>query len=357
MRCNINGGACVDIPGATGKQYLLQAADLGARLKVRVKPTEHTSPPPPDPPPVGSLPFAEAAIRTGYQTITNVPASTQTLGGTGSPVAGGNDCLIDLQNIKRTVGSLLIYGRSGQRIKVINGFWEVTKPNNDGSPYWRGGPRARSSDGVGPEHISFTHMHVRGSTVPDCFAMAAGMNTKVTYQNFRHESRFAWDGQDSTEPAEHSDSFQVQGLIGAVEVGMGTAYCMNVANPNEGGKVFQLKNEGGNDGFTVAIKKVNMRGGGRTGTFLLQTTRDIPVTLEDVWLKDDGITTGSAWSWATSGGGMLYPNSSAGSIGWTRSGSPGSYVASWPASANIVGQIKEGLPPGGDFVTRAMLGV
>ena len=130
----------------------------------------------------------------------------------------------------------------------------------------------------------------------------------------------------------------------------------NVAAPNEGGKCFQLKNEGGNTGFSVALEKVNMRGGGRTGTWLLQTTRDIPVTLVDVYAQDDGVTTGANWNWSTSGGGMFYPNSSAGSVGWTRSGSPGSYVADWPDSAAITGTILQGLPGGGDYVTRAMLG-
>jgi len=352
-RCDATGASCVNIGGATSSSYTLQNADLGAKIRARVTATETNVDPSPPP---GDLPFPEADLRPGYTTISGVAANTQNLGGSGSPVAGGNDCLIDLQMTKRTIGSLLIWGKSGQRIKVVNGWWEITKAI-DGSPYWRGGPRIRSSDGVGPEHISFTDCIVQGSTVPDCVAMAAGQNTKVTIQRTRLESRFAWDGQNSNEPAEHCDACQVQGLIGAVEIGLCTVYCMNVASPNEGGKCFQLKKEGGNDGFSVSLKKVNMRGGGRTGTWLLQTTRDITVSLTDVYAKDDGITTGAAWTWATSGGGMFYPNSSAGAVGWTRSGSSGSYIASWPPASGVTGQIREGLPPGGDYVTRAMLGV
>ena len=345
MRCNSAGTSCVDIGGATSSSYVLTSADLGSRIRSEVTATEGSNPTPP-----GGLPFAEAALRPGYNTRT-VPVGDQQF-----YAPQGADCLVDLQNLKRTVGSLLIYGYSGQRIKVINGYWEVTKAI-DGSPYWRGGPRARSADGTGPEHISFTDCFITGSTVPDCFAVAAGINTKVTIQRCRFESRFAFDGQNSNEPAEHCDSIQVQGLVGALEVGLCTLYCMNVNSPNEGGKVFQLKNEGGNNGFTVDIDQVNMRGGGRTGTFLLQTTRDIVVTLTDVYAQDDGITTGSNWNWSTSGGGIFYPNSSAGGgIAWSRSGSSGSYVADWPDAAAVFGTIQEGLPPGGDYVTRADLG-
>lgn len=295
------------------------------------------------------LPFAEANLRSGYELL-NVPASTQNLGGAGNPVNGGNDVLIDLQNIKRTVGALLIYGSSGQRIKVINGWWENSESTSDGAPYWRGGPRVRSSDGLGPEHISFTDMLIEGPSVPDAIALAASNNTRVTIQRTRVESRFAWDGQNLTEPVEHCDALQVQGPIGPIEIGLSTFWCMNVAAPNEGGKCFQLKREGGGAAFTVDMRSVNMRGGGRTGTFLLQTTRDILVSLDDVWANDDGITSGANWNWSTSGGGMFYPNSSAGaSIAWTRSGASGSYVASWPAAAGITGQINQGIPPGGDF--------
>jgi len=305
--------------------------------------------PTPEPPPTG-LPFAEAAIRTGYVTIT-VPVNTQSI-----TVPAGKDALVDLQGIKRTIGSLLVYGSSGSRIKIINGWWEITKPN-DSSPYWRGGPRVRSSDGIGPEHVSLTNCLIQGSTVPDAIAIDTSLTCKVTIQKCRIESNFAWDGTDNPEAAEHCDALQVQGKVGALEVGLCTFYCMNVGPGNEGGKVFQLKNEGGNDGFTVDLNKVNMRGGGRTGTFFLQTTRDIVCTLTDVWAKDDGITTGANWNWSTSGGGMFYPNSSAGAgIAWTRSGTDGNYVADWPDASGIFGTIKQGVPSTGDYVTRASLG-
>lgn len=326
------------VDNAGQRAYVCVDASQGAAIW-----TEMTTAPPP--PPVGTLPFAEANLRPGF-TRETVPIASQEY-----RAPTGRDILLDLEGLKRTIGSLLVYGNAGQRIKVINGWWEITKPTNDGAHYWRGGPRARANDSVGAEHMSFTNMLVQGPSIPDCMAFATQGNTKVTYQKFRHESRFAWDGGDCTEPAEHCDSFQVQGPTGPIEVGYGTTWCQNVAAPNEGGKCFQLKREGGGPPFTVKLNKVNMRGGGRTGTFFLQTTRDIVCDLVEVYANDDGITTGANWNWSTPGGGMFNPNNSA-PPAWVRSGVAGAYICSWPASAGITGQIKQGLPPTGDFMKR-----
>jgi hypothetical protein len=37
LRCDANGGACADVDGATGPTYRLQAADVGRRMRVRVR--------------------------------------------------------------------------------------------------------------------------------------------------------------------------------------------------------------------------------------------------------------------------------------------------------------------------------
>lgn len=54
MRCNAAGGACVDIAGETNKSYMLKAADVGSRMRVRVNGKDKTNPVDPgsgDPPP------------------------------------------------------------------------------------------------------------------------------------------------------------------------------------------------------------------------------------------------------------------------------------------------------------------
>lgn len=311
--------------------------------------------PPSDAPADSVLPFPEAALRPGAATLT-VPATVTSLGASGSPVNGGQDCLIDLQNIERA-RSLLIFGAAGQRIHLKNGKWWVTGSVTDGSPYWRGGPRVRTSDGVGPEHVSITDCFIGGPAVADGIAVAAGAATRVTIQRCRIEGVFQATGASTAEPAEHCDNIQIQGKIGVLEVGLCTLYPQSVNPPNDGGKGLQLKNEGGNLGFRVALSRVNMRGQGPScGTFLLQTTRDILVTLTEVYV--DTANSG-AWNWDTgSGSGLFYPNASVGStVAWVRSGLPGSYTAAWPSAAAITGQIMQGSPAGGDYVTRTMLGV
>jgi hypothetical protein len=36
MRCDAAGGACADVPGATGGTYVLGAADVGSTMRVAV---------------------------------------------------------------------------------------------------------------------------------------------------------------------------------------------------------------------------------------------------------------------------------------------------------------------------------
>jgi hypothetical protein len=297
-----------------------------------------------DPSPPSGLPFSEAQLRTGYVTMT-VPATQQQV-----TVPAGRDALIDLQKIKRT-GSLLIWGGGDSRIKVINGYWDVTTPISNETCYWRGGPRVRTTDGVGPAHISWTNMLITGSTVCDGIAIEAGSTTKVTIQRTRIE----YPSTDSAERTYHLDALQVQGKVKELEVGQSTFYAAGVQPGNDPGKGFMLSSSTvqNPNGFVCRLNRVNLYGVGTTGSFIFQDERNIRVELTDVWgLKPDS----AGWTWS-SGSGLFYPNNYAGSsIAWFSSGTSPNRTADWPDTANIFGIVREGRPGGQDYVTRAMLG-
>lgn len=288
----------------------------------------------PPPPPSGTLPFAEADLRPGFQTITVTPGAAN-LGGPGSAVAGGNDVLLDLQNGTHP-NAMLFWGGAGQRIKVVNcGTWDITAPRSSGA-YSRGGPRIRSADNVGPEHISLTDLVIRGTGLADAFVAAPlNANTKVTVQRMRIE----YPTFDQAEPNEHVDAVQIQGRLRRLEIGMSTIGMCGVQAPNDRGKGIML-NLAPQAPFEVALSKVNfLAPNALTGAAIFQAYREIAVTLDEVYVSKLG-PNGNTWA---QGSGLFYPQN------WVSSGQAPNRVATWPAGTNMTGKVLEGLPPGGDF--------
>ncbi|MBX4201448.1 hypothetical protein KW803_00930 [Candidatus Saccharibacteria bacterium] len=289
-------------------------------------------------PPPSGLPFPEASLKPGYQTLPPVPATQLSVT---CPL--GNDCLIDLQNIKRT-DSLLIYGYSNSNIKVVNGYWEITKPRGAGSAYGYGGPRIRSLDGLGPANVSLTNMRITGTTLEDGIAIDASVNTKVTIQRTRIE----YLTLNSAELTEHIDAIQVQGPIGQLNVGLSTLGLAGVNSANDPGKGLMLKKEtSAARPFTVNLKSVNFLAKGGTGANIFQDTRDITVNLDNnVWVyKSD--TAGCVWS---SNSCIFYPDSDLGAnYSWYSTGTAPNRIADWPDASGIFGQAREGMPPNGNF--------
>lgn len=300
-----------------------------------------TSPAPPDEPP--TLLFNEANLRTGFTTITNVPASTLNLGGTNSPVAGGNDCLIDLQFTQRTAGALLVWGGQGQRIKVVNGWWNINGSRSSGA-YARGGIRVRSASGNGPEHISYTKMLIEGAGLADGITVAGSQAIRTTFQEVLVEYPLT----DQAEPSEHIDAFQVQGPVGIVEFGRCSIGMCGVVAPGHRGKGLML-NRADVGAFSVILDHVDFFApNALTGAAIFQAYTAIAINLRaEVYVDKQG-PNGNTWS---SGSGLFFPQN------WTSSGTAPNRIATWPAGANISGQVKEGPPPGGRFVTRASLGL
>jgi hypothetical protein len=299
--------------------------------------------------PSPTLPFAEPVLRAGFNSLT-MPASATSI-----TAPAGRDCLLDLQGVERTAGKIEIWGSADQRIRVVAGRSHVTKPI-DNAPYHRGGFRLRSVDGIGPEHISLTDCLVYGPSVADACTVALGPQSKATLQRCRFESATQTTGQSTPEPGEHCDATQVQGSIGRLEIGLSTLFAASVSTPsNHGGKCLMLEDwPHDGSGFTFALDTVNLRGQGeRTGTFLYQAVREIRGELRNVWALKEGV---GAYQWGNGDTGLFFPNRGSASVGWQSSGTAPSRVATFEPAANIAGQIREGLPPGGDFVTRAMLG-
>lgn len=280
------------------------------------------------------LPFAEAALRPGFQTI-KVDASATNLGGQGSAVAGGNDVLLDLQNLKHSAG-MLFWGGAGQRIKVINcGEWDITAPRTSGA-YGRGGPRVRSADNVGPEHISFINGLVRGEGLADAL-VAAPLNptTIVTMQRFRVE----YPLYDVAESSEHVDAAQLQGRLKRWQLGLCSIQLAGVKAGNDRGKGMML-NLAPQAPLEVEFDKVNFWAPNLlTGAAIFQAYRDIVVRMTDVYVKKDG-PNGNTWS---QGSGLFYPQN------WISSGQAPNRVATWPSGTNMIGEVREGVPPGGDY--------
>jgi hypothetical protein len=285
-------------------------------------------------PPSSGLAWPEAALRPGFVTIKVTPGAAN-VGGSGSPVAGGNDVLLDLQNGTHP-NAMLFWGGAGQRIKVVNcGTWDINAPRSSGA-YSRGGPRVRSADGIGPEHISFEGLRLRGSGLCDAFVAApVNANTLVTVNRMRIDYPMA----DVAEPAEHVDALQIQGRLRRLELGDCTIGMCGVQAGNDRGKGLML-NLAPEAPFQVALRRVNFVAPNLlTGAAIFQDYRDIAITLEDVWVDKQG-PNGNTWG---TGSGLFYPQN------WVSSGQAPNRVASWPLGTGITGVVREGRPPGGDF--------
>ena len=292
--------------------------------------------------PPSDLPFAEAVL---VNPLKPTISPTQT----SFACETGKDYLIDLGMTPRKT---LVLTGSPRNVQINNSYFRITDPMSVG-PYWRGGIALQ----LKAQHISLTNYfveaHFSGCTLSDGFRVAATPDTKVTLQRFRIE------GRDNTdEPAEHCDSYQVQGPVGELEIGLGTAQAPGVQPPNHGGKCFQIAhNQPAGfptpQPFSVAYKKVNMaglgEGGARFGTMFIRgpelTYGPITVTLEDVWARSDGTGATDFPGWFAT-----FTPGPAGTVTGTK---PNRRITFDPAS-KITGHISEG---GADFVTRAMLGV
>lgn len=300
-----------------------------------------------------ALPFAEANLRVGYQTVT-IPAGT-----TSYTPPTTSDYLIDLQWVERS-RRLLILGRAGQRIKIINGYWNVTGTLPTGSAYGYGGIGFRTADATGAEHISLTGALITGPSLADGIVFDATDNTKVTIQRTRVESGSLITGAPTTwglgSALEHLDALQVQGNIGSIEVGLATFYTCSVQSGNDPGKAFMLGGAWGP--YPVNLAKVNFRdtaGLAGQGAFIFQDDLDCPITFSEVYGLVEKAA-GGAYQWAS--GSSLFVAYNNGLLGypWTSSGSAPNRTASFSAPG-WTGTVLEGKSPDGDdYVTRADLG-
>lgn len=322
------------------------ALDVGTYVASAPPPPD---PDPPPPPPPGDLPFAEAQLRSGFQSVT-IPVGTTSY----TPPTSA-DYLIDLQGLERK-RRLLVYGKAGQRIKIVDGYWNVTDTWTSGSAYSFGGIGFRKADTTGPEHFSLTDFLITGPRLADGIAIDTGDQTKITCQRGRIESAALITGQvsrwglDGT-PSEHCDAIQVQGPTGDLEFGLCTIYAQNVQTGNHPGKGFMLGMHWGS--YNLALDKVNFRdfaGLPGVGAYIFQDSRNQTVTLSDVYALKQATT--PAWS---SGSSMFvsYQHNEQ----WYSTGTAPNRQANFRDSQKITGVVKEGLPPGGDYVTRAMLGL
>lgn len=320
---------------------------------------------PPPPPPVGVLPFAEAQLRPGFRKVTtaDIPVGAQYW----TPPTS-DDYLIDLEWVKRD-RALKVYNRPGQRIHAKN-VWIHIEQNLGGSAYQRGGfgYRPLTTSSAPAEHVSLTgYLHsgphmTDGLTYGDQNGSQNGA-LRVTYQLCRQENASLSNGGKAAveSSTEHCDAFQSQGPFAIIEFGLCTFYRQWAVPGTDPGKGWMLNGYGGNGrSYTVDARKVNFRdypGAAGIGAAWIKDYNSIKINLEDVFLLIEGNPSGS-WGWSAGSGLFLNTAQQYGSNQpWTSSGSAPTRVASFPAVTGITGQVREGLPAGGDYVTRAALGL
>lgn len=351
------GGARPDFSGsAAGSVELRMLHHLDAYAKAK---EDGPIPPPP------GLPFPEAVLRPGFQTVT-IPDPKAT----SYTTPAGSDTLIDLGWVRREQ-ALKIYVRAGQRVHIKNCWVDsIYLPGNSRglSPYWRGGLGVRMAPNqtAGAEHVSITGYLATGPGLTDGFTIGGTSDPhqigKVTLQDFRIEnSSMVNGGKPAAEDAEHMDCFQAQGPFGTVEFGMGTMYRQWAPAGSHPGKGLMLNAYSANSRtYLVNMRKVNFRdypAATNCGAVWIKDFNTISIRLEDVWSMIQG-SPSAAWAWNANSSLFLNTAAQYGSNqGWTSSGTAPNRMASFPPVTNITGQVREGLPAGGDFVTRDGLGL
>lgn len=272
-------------------------------------------------PPSAGLPFLEASLRSGYETL----RGSGDFGSSSQAVNGGEDCLIDLEGVTR-VGSTTVWTKDGQRVHVKHGRW------NFGNA--KGGLRLRAMDGIGAEHVSATDMMARNAI--DAFVVGGNPGSPATTYTLQ-KVRTEYPSVNFHDGGEHVDAVQVQGDLKRLEIGMSTFWLAGVltggGSSGHPGKGLML-NTISKIAFAVELNRVNYRAADLlTGAAIFKDYAAISMETTEVYFDKQG-TTGNQWGT----GGAFFPTAQfAGD------------VASWAPQHNWQGVVKRGLPPGGDF--------
>lgn len=305
----------------------------------------------PEPQP-GDLLFPEAVLSNPIR-IT-IPVTTLDFRLPDSTV--GKDVLVDLERKPRQ-GVVVYDSNAGppRNVHYAGSYFRCTAPRGSGSAYRYGGLRLQTK----AQHVSITDYFkesfgVTGDTSADGLGLACGAHTKVTLQRALIEMP-----KDSQEPSEHIDCVQIQGPIGALEIGLATFFLAGTRPPNHYGKGLQLDElawNGTPGPFPVVLRKVDFEslgvpGTSRSGMHIVQGTRRIAISFDEVYAAaDDGENSLDFPSY-------VYVHNGSAADAPAVTGARPNRVSTWPnAATNIRGQFRERLK-GTHFVTRAMLGV
>lgn len=284
----------------------------------------------PDP----ELPYVESVLRPGFASF-KVGASETSLGGVGSPIAGGNDVLLDCQKLQHSA-PIRVYGGANQRIHLKDVKGKIDSPRTTGATS-RSVLRLYAADATGPEKISATGVWAMGTGLCDAVTWDAGLNTDLTLQKLLIEP----PAGNQPEPSEHVDAIQCQGEADVVEIGLATIGLTGVVAGNDRGKGLML-NRIDQRPFVVKLNKVNFLAGDyETGAAIFASYPGISVIGTDVWFEKLGNTGNKIFT----GSGAFYPQN------FTVVGG----LVSWPAGSNMQLIVRVGRPPGGNYVTGSML--
>lgn len=278
-------------------------------------------------------------------TLTNPIFLTPGPGNGAINLTQGRDYDIDMGWIQRT-SSILFYGWAGQKV-IIRNYWAYISSAPGGSAYGRGGPRIRSSDTNGPAEVYIDGMLCEGPTIADNVAIDAGLNTWLTIANSRLQCSRDTTGVQFVDSTEHIDQVQTQGRVKKLRLCNCTLHMSDQSNPTDAGGKGMMLNKEGFPAFSVDLQYVNFYAVGRTGAAIFQDTNDIIINVgPGVYVNASGAQAG--YTWGNGGTSLFFPNS------WTSSGSAPNRMASFGVGWS--GNIFEGNPPGGDYVSRADLG-